>query len=316
MSAPRCRWSVWLAAGSLAAAPPVRLHTATTVRPLAPVSADRPAPATSEVDVGVAGAWRVIVSNGIPAHPVGRFPNRGNPHAIAEQDLRYRVPAEPQRAPRVTPLELGLFGVAINGVPFDPGAAEWYRGDRSSPWRYEALGGAVPLGIDDNAAHVQPGGRYHYHGLPTGLLGEVDDGTAHGPLVGWAGDGFPIYALRGFADPTDPGSGVASVRSGWRLKAGARPDGPDAPGGPHDGTFVADYEYGDLEGVLDECNGRFGVTPEFPGGTYAYFLTAEFPVIPRCFVGRPSPDFLRRAGPPPGPPPSRRGAPPPPRRQR
>ncbi len=300
-----------LSIGLLAAAPPARPHTATRAKPLDIVQADRDAPTESSVQVDVFGEWRVIEANAIPAHAVGRFPNRGNPHSIEEQDLRFRVPAHPKKAPSITRLDLGLFGVAINGVPFDPGAAEWYRGDRSSPWRYEALGGAVPLGIDENSAHVQPNGRYHYHGLPSGLLGEVDDGTAHGALVGWAGDGFPIYALRGYADPTDPSSGVASVQSGWVLKQRSRPGGPDAPGGTYDGAFVADYEFAGGSDTLDECNGRFGVTPEFPDGTYAYFLTADFPVIPRCFVGTPSSDFQHRP-PPPGPP-GHRGKRPPPR---
>jgi hypothetical protein len=40
--------------------------------------------------------------------------------------------------------------------------------------------------------------------------------------------------------------------------------------------------------MLDECNGRFTVTPEFPNGTYAYFLTRDWPVIPRAFRGKPT----------------------------
>ena len=51
------------------------------------------------------------------------------------------------------------------------------------------------------------------------------------------------------------------------------------------GTFVNDYTYVDRSGSLDENNGRFCVTPEFPQGTYAYFITVsatnvpEFPYI-------------------------------------
>ena len=44
-------------------------------------------------------------------------------------------------------------------------------------------------------------------------------------------------------------------------------------------------------GDLDEANGRTGVTPEFPNGTYYYVVTDEFPGIPRYFVGTPSKDF-------------------------
>jgi len=44
-------------------------------------------------------------------------------------------------------------------------------------------------------------------------------------------------------------------------------------------------------GDLDECNGREGITPEFPEGTYYYVITNEYPGVPRCFVGTPSSDF-------------------------
>lgn len=40
------------------------------------------------------------------------------------------------------------------------------------------------------------------------------------------------------------------------------------------GSFVEDYEYVGT-GSLDRRNGRFGITPEFPGGTYAYFMTVD-----------------------------------------
>lgn len=56
-------------------------------------------------------------------------------------------------------------------------------------------------------------------------------------------------------------------------------------------------------GDLDEANGRFGVTPEFPQGTYHYVLTENFPFIPRQFKGTPDSSFFRR-----GPPPMRFGA--------
>tara|TARA_R100000988_G_scaffold21996_1_gene10866 strand:+ start:250 stop:363 length:114 start_codon:yes stop_codon:yes gene_type:complete len=31
-----------------------------------------------------------------------------------------------------------------------------------------------------------------------------------------------------------------------------------------------------------------------PDGTYAYFLTDYFPVVPLCFAGTPDPSFARR----------------------
>ena len=279
--------------------PPMRQHRANEAQPLELVPATQPPPGSNEVRIDRRGADLEVRANALPAHAVGRFPNRGNPHAIEAQDHEFHLPANPQPAAQVTWLHRSAsegergppnlpFGIALNGVLFDPGTAEFWRGDRSLDWNYEALGGAVPLGLDASHAHVQPGGVYHYHGLPTLLLDQL--GLApdqHSPLVGWAADGFPIYALRGYLDPQDPASGMKTMRSSYELKPGDRPSPPKGPGGRHDGAFVQDYVFVPGSGDLDECNGRFCVTPEFPEGTYAYFLTAEWPVIPRGFRGTP-----------------------------
>ena len=79
---------------------------------------------------------------------------------------------------------------------------------------------------------------------------------------------------------------------------GDRPAQPEAPGGKFDGAFVQDYEYIADLGDLDECNGRFCVTPEFPDGTYAYFMTKAWPVVPRAFRG--TSVQLKEMGPPGG----------------
>ena len=51
------------------------------------------------------------------------------------------------------------------------------------------------------------------------------------------------------------------------------------------GMFVVDWEYVAGLGDLDECNGRTGVTPEFPTGTYHYYITSTYPFIQRCTKG-------------------------------
>ena len=51
------------------------------------------------------------------------------------------------------------------------------------------------------------------------------------------------------------------------------------------GTFSQDYEYVAGLGDLDECNGRTGVTPEFPAGIYHYFATDTYPYLQRCVKG-------------------------------
>lgn len=247
---------------------------------------------TSNVSISTAGNYRVLLANGIADHATGRFPNQSNPNSISAQRYQFRIPASPQLSGNIVQLGMHDFGLAINGVPFDPGAAEWYLGNRSSGWQYEPLSGAVPLGIDVNHAHVQPTGAYHYHGLPTLLLTKlVVSDSQHSSLVGWSADGFPIYALYGYQKTDNASSKVIEMTSSYRLKNGGRPTGGTHPGGSFDGTFVEDYVYVSGTGSLDECNGRQTVTPEFPNGTYAYFLTESWPVIPRCYKGTPSTDF-------------------------
>ncbi|AIX25070.1 hypothetical protein Syn7803US110_74 [Synechococcus phage ACG-2014d] len=51
------------------------------------------------------------------------------------------------------------------------------------------------------------------------------------------------------------------------------------------GTFIEDYIYEESYGDLDGHNGRYTVTPEYPNGTYAYFLTIDAglePQFPYC----------------------------------
>ncbi|MEO1005244.1 MAG: YHYH protein [Cyanobacteria bacterium J06638_38] len=246
----------------------------------------------SKISIATEGDWRILESNTISEHNTGEFPNNGNPNTISEQPHTYRVPANPQLASKIT--EGGwVFGLAINGVPFDPGAGEFYHGDPRLGWMYDALSGAIDLGFDENHAHVQPEGTYHYHGLPTLLLDDLKvSPEKHSPLVGWAADGFPIYALYGYENGKTADSEIVTMTSSYRLKTGDRPGG-DEPDGTYDGTFVRDYEYIEGAGTLDECNGRMTVTPEFPDGTYAYFLTSDFPIVPRCFKGTPSQDFAK-----------------------
>ena len=51
------------------------------------------------------------------------------------------------------------------------------------------------------------------------------------------------------------------------------------------GAFTQDWEYVAGLGDLDECNGRFGTTPEFPGGIYHYYTTDSYPYVQRCVKG-------------------------------
>lgn len=247
---------------------------------------------SSQVHITLEGGYRYVRSNGLPDHTTGAFPNSGNPNTIREQSYSFRMPASPSEAGHTTSLHMNLFGVAINGVPFDPGAAEWWNNDPSSGWQYEAMSLGPKLGLDQNNAHVQPNGAYHYRGIPTGLLDELSR-AAKPVLLGYAADGFPIYAPYGHSNPKDPHSSLKKLRASYRIKYGSRNNGPQ---GSYDGLFTEDYEYVKGLGDLDDCNGRFAVTTEYPQGTYHYVITDSFPYIPRGFKGTPDATFFKRRG--------------------
>ena len=281
--------------------PKMRKHTATKAQPIRLVTATKRLLVKNRQSEKTVGSKRVLASNGIPKHLVGTFPNQGNPHTITAQSYSFSIPTNPKPARVITPVhddqstgnQRGApnrpFGIALNGVLFDPGTAEFWNGDRSANWNYEALGGSIGLGLDGNHAHVQPTGAYHYHGLPENYLDELGvKRNRHSLQVGWAADGFPIYALYGYQNPENTRSKIVEMTSSYRLKRGRRPSGNDGPGGKYDGAFLRDYEFVEGSGSLDECNGRFCVTPEFPDGTYAYFLTNKWPVVPRNFRGTPT----------------------------
>ena len=249
------------------------------------------------------GDHRAFRSDGLPEHATGNFPNSGNPHTIRSQSYDFRVPLKPRLTGRVVTLGRHPFGIAVNGVVFDPGTAGFWNRDPNSGWRLEALGERQQLGLDDNNAHVQPNGAYHYHGVPSGLLDRM--GASDVPvLIGYAADGFPIYGPSGYRESKNSGSGLKKLTPSYRLKQGTRPGGP---GGAYDGRWVQDYVFVAGSGDLDQCNGRFGVTSEFPNGTYYYAVTHAFPGVPRCFKGAPDESFTsiaerrrHRTGPGPG----------------
>jgi hypothetical protein len=250
-------------------------------------------PTESRVMIVTNAGDRVITANGLPDHAPGQFPNPGNPNRISAQKYTFRLTLRPQmnRTPR--PAQGAWFGVALNGVPFEPGTGEFWNGRRE--WNYEAMSGLIDLGLDVNNAHVQPTGAYHYHGLPIGLMSKLGKEGATMLLVGYAADGFPIYTSYAPSTATDANSPLKKMRSSWQLKQGSRPGGPT---GDYDGRFTADYEFVRGSGDLDECNGRFGVTPEYPEGIYYYCITAEFPGLARSWRGTPDQSFFKsRPGP-------------------
>ena len=253
---------------------------------------------------------RILSGNGIPNHEVGTFPNPNNPNSISEQNVSKIFTLCPILVSNTgVPIggPAGAIAYAINSVKFDPATAgrcddhgSCSLAQGQGQWNIEALGhDTFDFGDDMNHAHVQPSGEYHYHGMPE-LLVDILGGGQSMTLVGWASDGFPVYARYGYSEPNDSTSDLISLQSSWKLKENPDEGRPDTLtaliGGPGQGTtypntpilmgaFTQDFEYVEGHGDLDECNGRIGVTPEFPEGIYYYVVTDEFPYFTRCLKG-------------------------------
>lgn len=182
----------------------------------------------------------------------------------------------------------------------------------SDTYHYHANPTALRYLLDD---HVE----YHENNTYTEKAGIP---THHSPIIGWVSDGYPVYGPYGYADANNSESGIKRMTSGyqkrvmtdrtsypdWASRMYAKPALSTAEYGPNIttqfpiGHYIEDYEYmGDVgltQGIdfdLDEHNGRFCITPDFPNGTYAYFITCEddgTPVFPynigRAYYGTPS----------------------------
>jgi hypothetical protein len=148
----------------------------------------------------------------------------------------------------------------------------------------------------------QTTGSYHHHQNPSAFNAAsvplssvcnvyladglyVPDSSHHGPLIGFAFDGFPIYGGYGYASATGTG-GIKRMVPSYRFRSitdrTTLSTGPltSSQYGPSLatqalGAYNEDYEYVANSGDLDVHNGRFCVTPEYPQGIYCYFATVD-----------------------------------------
>ena len=110
------------------------------------------------------------------------------------------------------------------------------------------------------------------------LLGQDQSIT----LVGWAADGFPVYARYGYKEASDSTSGIKIIETSWKLKSSPDAGRPSTltqlVGGPGQGTtapnipiamgaFTQDFEYiegsGDLE--LESIFQNHCIVPQWRG---------------------------------------------------
>jgi hypothetical protein len=95
----------------------------------------------------------------------------------------------------------------------------------------------------------------------------------HSPILGWSYDGSPIYGPYGYS--TNSGGSIKIIESGYSVSISSYRPNPLTSDGKEiypNGFFVEDYVHS-TDKDLDEHNGRFCKTPEYPNGIYAYFST-------------------------------------------
>ena len=237
----------------------------------------------------------------VPNHPMGPFD--GAPAGQVKNDLRqykFKHHENVLLGPATTPTGVGhdIIGVLENGVfVHSPGNGLSVGG--SGFWNGNAMVADRAV-IDDcegmlqTDTNLQDENAYLYRGMSRCLDSEYGGTGLHSPVIGYAKDGFPIYGPYGYTNSQDNTSALKRLEPSYRLKqvsVRAHPsgNGPSFTGLDQNdvvfesGYFLEDYEFVNGLGDLDAHNGRSGITPDFPNGTYSYFATVDIdhaPVYP------------------------------------
>lgn len=172
------------------------------------------------VTVIVADGEIHYTSDGLPDHdyldgyqqlPVGEL------QTVGEVPVDLSVPLVPEVADATTETGMGAIGVTLSGaVLFDP-----YEGDNTTLANDDNFTiDGVPF-IDDCGGHPAPPiGQYHYHGVPTCTVAEVDTPGQHSVLLGYLLDGFAVYG------PHDVDGEAPTDLDGCNGHFGATPEFP------------------------------------------------------------------------------------------
>ena len=186
-------------------------------------------------------------------------------------------------------------------------------------FEYNAVQFRSNYGADDAGGWPETTGQYHYNSslfmfLPTGsaesaaawsstmLSGATPTPTyytgtnfggvnfrhadGHSKIIGYCFDGYPIYGPYSYSDPTNVLSSVIRMTSSYQYYT-TEPTGRGYTWAEKAaGTFINDHEYQVSTGTLDEYNGRYSKTPDYPNGTWAYYVSVDSslqPVYPYIF---------------------------------
>jgi YHYH protein len=209
------------------------------------------------------------------------------------------------------------------GVSFDPGYAHQ---QNTGVYHYHA----DPIGL-----RYLLGDHVDYSTTAKTYSEDTNTPTKHSPILAWVADGVPLYGPYGYSNATNANSGIRRMVSGYVIRNGSygtsnltsygritipawaarlynvssNESGPSVSSNFPLGRYMEDNDYlGDhinpntgtnyQQGVdfdLDQYNGRWCVTPDFPNGVYAYFVainsngTPVFPYnIGRGYYGNPT----------------------------
>ncbi len=252
-----------------------------------------------------------VTATGVPAFVTGPFAT-GPVTTALNNNYVIKLPLNPIVAATKTAVPNGAIAVFINGtVAYKAGDGMSY--NNQGNWHSNAVY-FENIGFD--CAHGHPGpmtSDYHHHQNPSAFNIEtvpsssicnvyladglyVPNAATHGPLIGFAADGFPIYGGYGYTNPLDVSSAIKRMTPSYQLRNitarttlpnGTAAVGPTltqmvqiaGPGQPQIqavlGAYLEDFEYVAGLGDLDQYNGRFCKTPEYPNGIYCYFATID-----------------------------------------
>ena len=222
-----------------------------------------------------------VKCTGIPSYTIG--PWAMNPNTPSNQNWVFKIARSPVPDPTPATAGNGQIGVLKNGVVlFNAGDAMSY--NNQNIWHrlaqyFEAVS------FDTSGGHPAPSRAYHYHINMKKLYSP--DSTRHSVILGYMFDGYPLYGPYGYSNTNGTG-GIRRMRSGYTKRnisvRTTLPNGTVLPSnqwGPPVSTayplgcFTEDYEPAVSNFDLDAHNGRFSVTPEYPDGIYAYFITID-----------------------------------------
>jgi len=170
--------------------------------------------------------------------------------ATADDDLElvFLIPVNPEQLTTPNTIEsVELLGVSLNGIPVNGEPPNVLAGPGGQSSTVK-----MPA-LDPCGGHHDPAGYYHWHAVSNSTNDVLSD-------VG-------ITAVSCSSFPQDNSGLMGYTMDGYPLY-GQFDDGGTTSSG------------------LDQCNGHYGTTPEFPNGIYHYHaVVGTFPNTPPCLVG-------------------------------